>query len=810
MATQRIDTNRQLVSSTAIAYIRPITITIAASNLKPNTQMYAFFDSNDVNRYMTQAGKAKGEQLVTDANGSISATFDIPGMMFATGPRELLLMDSPSYSSLSIVGSAIVKASATFNARGTLETFQTTQTTTIINQVAPPPRRRENRDPLAQSFFTYGVSGGCFITGIGLYFNTKDAALPVIVEIRKMVNGYPAPELVSLDAYTSLIPSQITTSSNASAETRFDFLRPIYLEQDSEYCFVVRTTSSKYNIFTARLGEKSLETNTTIFEQPYMGSMFKSENNVTWTAEQTEDIKFNMYKAEFNTTTPATLEFYVHPNNVSLEPQAFQTIAGLPRVFITFPFKHGLDINSKLGVSGDSSSNYNGITGANFTGDFTVIDVVDEFTVSFNALGNATKSGSIESTGRVYDIIVNEGGTGYSSTVPPAVVITGTGTGAVATAVVKDGKVVDVNITNMGTGYDETTTITFNSSGTTGSGAAAIAITTQQITISTNRPFQSVKPDISVEVPQGTNVSSTLSTIQASYDDGNAANYSNGKTYDLAIGEFNELDINALSSNRVNEVQLLGGVASTKYTVTLSSDNHNVSPIIDLKESGIVLRNNSINNQKAENILSTNSSGSVVSIDLIQGGAGYTSVPDVVITGTGEGATATATVSGGVVTGITVTDPGTGYYGNAYAVLTGGGYTTRATVTVTITDYNSELSASLGRSQGRYITKTQIVEQISTSIRCYVSAFSNAYSSFEVYARTAMSSSSEFIDEKEWKLLNCNIDRNRSQKKNEFLEYEFNLDGLSEFDSYQLKFVLRTKTPWEPPIIRNYRAIILA
>jgi hypothetical protein len=55
-------------------------------------------------------------------------------------------------------------------------------------------------------------------------------------------------------------------------------------------------------------------------------------------------------------------------------------------------------------------------------------------------------------------------------------------------------------------------------------------------------------------------------------------------------------------------------------------------------------------------------SGFVTSINLTDGGAGYTSAPVVTITGGGgSGATATAAVSGGAVTGFTITSPGSGY-----------------------------------------------------------------------------------------------------------------------------------------------------
>jgi hypothetical protein len=66
--------------------------------------------------------------------------------------------------------------------------------------------------------------------------------------------------------------------------------------------------------------------------------------------------------------------------------------------------------------------------------------------------------------------------------------------------------------------------------------------------------------------------------------------------------------------------------------------------------------------------------GPLITIEILNGGTGYTSAPTITITGGGGGqATATCTVSGGAVNSITVTAGGDGYTHEPIITFTGGG-----------------------------------------------------------------------------------------------------------------------------------------
>lgn len=856
-----VDTVRELVSSAALLHIRPQVLTIKASLLKPNTRMYFYFDGLSIDQYVTPEGGSEGEPVLTDSSGTLTANFNIPENTFSTGDREVMVSDSSTYVSDEVEGFIQVKASTVFSANGTLETYQTTETTTITTTVT---KTVTNYDPLAQSFFTYGIKGGCFLTSIDLFFFSKDSTLPAWIEVRELVNGYPGPKLVHPSAISIKNPSDINLSDDASVATNFKFDKLIYLREDADYCFVVRSNASTYNIWTSKLGETANETGYTVFDQPYMGSLFKSENNVTWTAEQTEDIKFIMYRADFDTSSQANLAIKLNPTGIALESSRLETTSGSNIVRINFQNKHGLDINSKVVIAADEAGQFNGINGTDFTGEFNVINVESPFSVDITIPGvSANRTGEIQTGGNILDIIVNDGGSGYDVNDPPEVIITkndptitagsfvtgqtytiatvgttnfvaigaasnsvgevfeatgpGTGTGtaffgesAEAVAEIKNGKVNNIRITNKGSGYFIDPTITLNS--ILGSGASLEPFTAPLFGVYINRIYHIFKPLVKNSIPTGTSVNSILSTTTASYEGGSLANYGNGKDYQIDINKIYEFDSNLLLATSYNETVNLGGNPSTLYNVYLGSTNSNVSPIIDLSESRFQLKTHHINSQRNENINSANSSGTVLSITLTNGGSGYTEVPTVTINGTGTGATATATIDSGSVDTITLTNGGSGYYGPVTVSITGGGVgvTTVATAIVSVSDYNSELLSGKGTADARYITKPQLLQNSSTGIRLYALAYSNIYSNFDVYIKTTSSSSDVDLSSIEWHLLECDRERNKSKFEEDFIEYEFNLTDIEPFDVYLLKFVLRTTTPWDPPRVINYRAIMLA
>ena len=159
------------------------------------------------------------------------------------------------------------------------------------------------RDPLAQSFF---VGSDVYLTKVDLYFGSKDAFLPVSVQLRTMSLGVPTTEIIPFGEVV-LDPEDVNISDDASIKTTVTFQSPVYLPGNKSYAVVLLSTSNEYTAWISRMGETDVQTKDrpeaeqiVVSQQPTLGSLFKSQNGETWNASQYEDLKFTLYRARFS------------------------------------------------------------------------------------------------------------------------------------------------------------------------------------------------------------------------------------------------------------------------------------------------------------------------------------------------------------------------------------------------------------------------------------------------------------------------------------------------------------------------------
>ena len=211
----------RLRSTALIPFMRSKNITFTAQGMKPQTRVHPFFDKTNVQPFCTPTGGSLGANLVTDGNGEISGVFVIPdpnvagNPQFKTGERVFRLTSSatnvtvPSpetfaqaiFSSTGILRNIQEEIIATRNGR--IETQRVSDTRTVSSSSSANENRSQliavqniedddegNSDPLAQTFKASAV-GGEMITKIDVFFQRKDKDIPVLCQIREVVNGFP-------------------------------------------------------------------------------------------------------------------------------------------------------------------------------------------------------------------------------------------------------------------------------------------------------------------------------------------------------------------------------------------------------------------------------------------------------------------------------------------------------------------------------------------------------------------------------------------------------------------------------------------
>ena len=357
--------------------------------------------------------------------------------------------------------------------------FITNRITNVTNRITNVTnnffRRRwwgGDGDPLAQTF-TVSETSGVFVTGVDIFFQSKDETLPIIMEMRTVDNGLPTQKVLPF-GYLSKDPDDVNISDDGSIPTRFTFSSPLYLSGETEYAVVLKSAATTYNAWIARMGEVDISTRnlpdaqqSIITQQPYLGSLFKSQNGGTWDPSQYEDLKMTLYAAEFSNST-GIARFY----NPKLDEGNKQ--------IITLP-ENPIKILSKKATVGL------GTTFAAPAGFIPGVTITQE--------GNLTASAKLINTAGIASVgtqtfSITNPGIGYTPSSGslvysnvPMVALTGSGSGMVANVTVNNGQISAVDVTNGGQNFAVGDTVGVS---TLGLGNGSSAVLSVGIVTSTN------------------------------------------------------------------------------------------------------------------------------------------------------------------------------------------------------------------------------------------------------------------------------------------------------------------------------------
>ena len=226
------------VVSTSLAFFaRSVPVKFKVGRMKPNTRIYVYLEGRDISRWVNpdlrytgiagnslsafngavttdEYGNASGliilpagappEQNATWGGDVDTVSYDSSGeeLNFTTGPLTFRFTSSAtneaklgvdSYTEVKYYATGILPENPSSIVSTKPSTFKSNEGVQFIESNTDNPIRP---NPLAQTFKVENLDGGCFITGLDLYFSKKSTNIPVKTYITNVDAEKPAKNIV--------------------------------------------------------------------------------------------------------------------------------------------------------------------------------------------------------------------------------------------------------------------------------------------------------------------------------------------------------------------------------------------------------------------------------------------------------------------------------------------------------------------------------------------------------------------------------------------------------------------------------------
>ena len=293
-------------------------------------------------------------------------------------------------------------------------------------------------NPQAQSFFVDANQFplGVFLRDVSLFFTTKDDNLPVSVQIRPVINGFPSASAILPFSEVTRNPDSITANSTPTA-TVFPFDSPVYLSP-GEYAITVISNSSEYKLYTATIGDDVTGTSRKVSAQPNVGSFYEPQNSGEYKANPNTMMMFKLNRCEFVGQSVTGANNFVRldahangaaGNTANVLYQTFKTTGSFinfSNTAMDFQFKsfdtsnsaveftnYSMDQNITLSSGRQMTSSTNGmftINASMATVNSHVSPVIDIDRMNLIVIDNDIDDAGLSAN----DVVIVSGGTGYT------------------------------------------------------------------------------------------------------------------------------------------------------------------------------------------------------------------------------------------------------------------------------------------------------------------------------------------------------------------------------------------------------------
>ena len=790
--------------------------------------------------------------LISNFAGDLNLIFWIPNedsIKFRTGTREFKLLDVTTSD-----GQSTSSAKVQYQSTGTLQTRQQTinsvRNATIVQEVvneSTTVTNTSNRllnsyytwwDPLAQTFLVQSP-GGAFLSKVDIFFATKDSAIPVNLEIREVVNGYPGKKVLPFSKVT-LMPSQVnlsttnvamTDGSGASypkydTPTTFTFPSPVYVQDAQEYAIVLSSDSNNYKVWISQMGDRIPASSRTISEQPYAGVLFKSQNSTTWTANQDQDLKFTVYRCKFDIERTGQVEFVndvLSTNLIEVDP--FQTATGTNKVRVWHQ-NHGMFTDSKVVFDNINTAVYQGTAA---TGTFTCSDTGTTVTgvgTSFSSILNPVGTTFIRASDNKVIGTIASVASNTSLTLTANASVTVSSAVGFKLAPSMNGIPITEIYTNASTNAQIQHTIS-----DVDLDSYCITVSTNATSIgygggdsvqaSSNIIFDTAIPSIQAQVFSDTTVDYSMKTSSGKSVDGGETPYTYGTYKGVVANNNNYFGAPQVVASTVNQ----SSGKTVTLQATIKSTNNALSPIIDTHRVSLIAVSNKINSPTESNI-------NVSALDnrtVFTGATGAFSFSGKTITSSNASVAALMpniqvgkyiTVSGSTTTANNGTYLVTGVAGDGSSTGTitverTANFTSESAVsgtTVVVRTLFVDEIAPIGSSTiNKYVSRAITLANPSTFFRIKYAGNIPQEANVLVYYKTSPVGSTLDFDRINWTLTSPDTAIVKVQNGDTtFIDVDYSEEGLTQFDVIAVKIVMQSTNSSAIPKIKDLRIIACA
>jgi hypothetical protein len=585
-----------------VPYIRAQEIRLFARGMKANTTFYTFFDGKNMSSFVTPADDefvltgSEGDNLISNANGEVYGILRLPkknannsnddSTEFRTGTKQIVVTNSPTNDP-----EATSACDQFFVAQGLIQQKQNTVITTRQVVVVQNPiedretsRRVVHSQPwrrsscLAYSFYLGADQvpeneEGAFLTSVDLYFQAKDPTLGIWFEIREMDNsgGITRTQVPLSEVW--LRSSDVNTSSDGSVATKVTFPVPIFLQNRTQYAFVLHTEgiNPNYYVWVSKLGENDVITNQSITERPRTGTLFTTNNDLNYIPVDRTDLKVRFNRAKFNTSVSGSASFGNKPieilrvNSANVLSSFGETFQGQVQVTLTDIVGGSVDVGNRIqGQTSNANSEILAISGTTYRTDNLTVPVLQAGETANVLFANGISKGV---------------------------------TATISTATRAEGSLYSYLSESSGNAIIEL----IESNGIFYVGDVLIGSQSSQT--ANVSAFETVPYSLFHFDPDFLVFNNTTCSYQASTLDNNNVVRTLGS---VNVRGNNQLNSERKLISRTLENSLLSGQASKRFTATLTTASEYVSPIIDTARSHSVFVHNLVNTDTTGE---TNSSG---------------------------------------------------------------------------------------------------------------------------------------------------------------------------------------------------------